>query len=703
MATIKTAIQIADRFSSPLQGMTRAVNIAINSFEHLQSASSNAVDKASLSAARQELAKVEVAFNEIEQEIRQADQQQKNLNNDIRDGKRASSGLLSTLAGVAATYLSIQSAGAVLGISDELTNTTARLKMVNDGLQTSAELQNMIFQAAERSRGSFAQTADLVAKLGLNAPEAFKSNAEAVHFAEMLNKQFIIAGTNVEGVQSATLQLIQALGSGVLRGEELNAVFEAAPNIIRTVADYLDVNIGKIREMAAEGLITADIVKNAMFSATKDINKQFEDMPQTFSQIWTGFKNNALMAFQPVLEKLNTIANSDRFQGMMYGITNTLYIMAAIIGVILDGVTAVGSFVYDNWAFIAPILFGLAAAATAYAVGLAILSAATIAQTIAAWQLNAALWANPIMLVVLGVIAAIAVFYLAVAAINKFAGTSISATAIVAGVFFALGAFIFNIIAYLWNLFASIVEFFANVWTNPVYSVKMLFANLAGNILDMCIAMTEGFDEVATNLANAFIEGANLAVEGVNWIIDALNEIPGVDLNHTGKLGKVGSVTSNLEGFKQDLHKWVGDEPSNYWKAPKMDMKSIGGAFDAGYDVGKGIEEKFDISKIKRPDLGNGALGAGVDPANLGKNTGDTAKNTAAMKDSMAASEEDLKYLRDLAEQETVNRFTTAEIKVDMSGMQNSINNDMDLDGVVSYLEEKVYETMNIAAEGVHD
>lgn len=727
-----------DTANDELEQLRRQLSQAVDQQEDLN----RAVQNMDVDEANQAYLRLSQTVGGTERYLRDNVNAQGQFNNAIRDGTSAASSLESKLMGLAATYLSFQAAGNVLSISDELTQTRARLDLMNDGLQSTQDLQNMIFLSAERSRASFSDTATVVGKIGQNAKDAFSSNAETIAFAENLNKLFGIAGTSQEEMSSASLQLTQALGSGVLRGEELNAVFEAAPNVIQTIADYLDVPIGKIREMASDGQISAEIVKNAMLSATDEINAQFDSMPMTFGQVATSMKNHALMAFQPVLDRLNEIANSNSFNTMVTGITSGLVFVAGVTIQIFDMIAGITSFIVNNWSIIEPIIFGLATAlgiytaalivyntiqgisnvisgiaafrSTVQAAALMMQTGATFAATAAQHGLNAALLASPITWIIIMIIALIAVFYMAIAVVNRFAGTSISATGIIAGVFAALGAFIYNIIAYMWNYFASIAEFVANVFTNPVYSVKKLFANMVTNVLDMAISMTKGFDSVATNIANAFVKGANMAIGAINWIIDALNNIPGVDIGKLGSMKATSSITGTYENMKKGINDWVGEAPSNYWTAPKMEMKQISTAWDAGYSWGEGVEDK--ISNFNIGDLFDSNIPDPSDYANSGINPGDyasgaggvpsdiadTAKNTGAMKDSIDISSEDLKYLRDLAETEVVNRFTTAEIKVDMVN-NNNISNDMDLDGVIDYFAEGLEEAMEKAAEGVHD
>jgi len=702
MATIRTAIQVYDGMSPGLKAITNALNITISSFEAMQRASSNAIDTSSIQAAREQLNKAEIAFDEVEREIKQANEQQQKFNNEIRNGQSAADELHNKFMKIAATVGAVLGAKQIIGLSDEITQTSARLNMINDGLQSTEQLQSMIFQAAQRSRASYADTADIVAKLGLRAGDAFASNAETIAFAENLNKLFVIAGASQQEMASASLQLTQALGSGVLRGEELNAVFEAAPNIIQTIADYLDVPIGQIRDMAAEGQITADIVKNAVLSATEEINQQFESMPMTFAQIWTMIKNEALMAFQLVLHRMNVIGNSERFNILINNLINGIVILATVAAELFDIITSIAGVISDNWSWLEPIVWGIVGAFIAYnAVALitnAILAiqgiqakiaaasqmmqaGATFTATVAQHGLNAALYACPLTWIILLIIALIALFYAAVAAVNHFAGTSVSATGIIVGAFMVALAFIGNlfvgtynliidIVASIWNYIASFAEFLANVFNDPIGSIVRLFAGMADAVLGILQGIAKAIDAVF---------GSNLAEAVSGW-------------------------RSGLKGAVDDL---VGEAKI---QIPRLDTSSLyldrfeyGKAWEYGYAAGKKFEESINLKNI----LGDAArtldayeLGNQLDGIYNGVDA--TALNTAAMKDSMDATEEELKYLRDIAEQEVINRFTTAEIRID-APINANIASNMDLDGVVNYLEEKLYETMQVAAEGVHE
>lgn len=704
-----------DTANAELEQLRSQLNQAVQNQEDLN----RAMERMDVSAANEAYLRLSSTVSNTERYIRDNTDEQGRFNRVIDEGTQGAGDLMNMIKGAVAAYASVQTIGKVMDLSDQLTSTTARLNLMNDGLQTTQDLQNMIYLSAERSRGAYQTTADAVSKLGLMAGDAFSSSEEIIAFTEQLNKQFTIAGTEAAGIDAAMLQLTQAMGSGVLRGEEYNSILEQAPNIIQAIADYMEVPKGQLKDMAAEGEITAEIVKNAMFAAADETNAKFEAMPKTFSQIWTSFQNTALMAFQPVLQRLNDVANSEAFQTFINGAIEALSMVAGIVVEIFNLIASVGTMIADNWSWLSPIIYGVAAALLVYygrlmlvrgaelalaavqgvvAVAKGILAAATMlvtgatwAQTTAQYGLNAAMYACPIVWIIILIIALIALFYAAVAAVNKFAGTSVSATGIICGVFMVAAAFIGNlfvalinfvidIFVVLWNFIAAFANFFGNVFNDPVGAIARLFFDLVDTVLSLLQSLASAIDTIfGSNLAGA-VQGWRDFLGG--WV--------------DSTFGQGEEIMAKLNA--EDLH---------------LDRFEYSSAWDAGYSFGEGIDESianFDPSSLfdtnvpgagDYADLSNygsdlgglGGIGSGVD---------DIAGNTGAIADSMDITEEDLKYLRDIAEQEAVNRFTTAEISVDMSGMQNNISNGMDLDGVISGLTEGVNEAIDSMAEGVH-
>ena len=352
-----------------------------------------AMENMDVSAANEAYLRLSQTVGNTERYIRDNVDEQGRFNQQIRDGTSHANGLMRAIGGAIAAYATLQTVSAAINLSDQLISTTARLNMMNDGLQATEDLQTMIYLSAERARGSYQATADAVSKLGLMAGDAFSSSGEIVAFMEQINKQFTIAGTEAAGVEAAMLQLTQAMGSGVLRGEEYNSILEQAPNIIQAIADYMEVPKGQLKDMAAEGQITADIVKAAMFAAADETNAKFESMPMTFEQIGTSLQNTALMALQPLLENLNDIANSQAFQEVvdnaagalsmlvglanpileqlansqaLWGFANGLIQAFSVIGTIVLWVVGLlvngANMIAENWSWISPIVYGVAIA-----------------------------------------------------------------------------------------------------------------------------------------------------------------------------------------------------------------------------------------------------------------------------------------------------------------------------------------------------
>ncbi len=675
-----------------------------------------ALDDLDAQAANEAYLRLEQTIGNTERYIRDNVDEQGRFNREIGQGTDEAGKLMQAIRGAVAAYATIQTFSNVLNLSDQLTSTMARLDLMNDKLQSTEQLNDMIFLSAQRSRGSYLATADAVSKLGLMAGDAFNSSAEVIAFTEQLNKHFRIAGTEAAGIDAAMLQITQAMGSGVLRGEEYNSVLEQAPNILQTVADYLGVSVGELKNMASEGQLTAIILKNALFAAADETNAKFDGMPKTFSEIWGDFRDNAIMAFQPVLERMNEIGNSQAFQEF---VNNSIGAISALAGVSMELVgllTGAAGLLADNWSWLSPVIYGVAGALAVYygwqlavnainAAGNAIhvaiaaaqmlhaaatgsLTAATAAEIAAQNGLNASMYACPVMWLIILVIALTAVFYAAVAAVNKFAGTSISATGIICGAFMVGAAFIGNLFVTLvnfaidtfvalWNFIAAFANFFGNVFNDPVGAIARLFFDLADTVLGILESLASAIDTVF---------GSNLAGAVSGW------------------RDSLGSWVDRTFGQGEEIMAKVNAQDYH------LDRFEYKGAWDAGYSFGKGIDERFadfNLSSLfdsNIPDAGDYADLSNYTPelGDIGSGVNDIAGNTGKMADSMDITGEELKYLRDIAEQEAVNRFTTAEIHIEQTN-HNTVKRGMDLDGVVSNLTDAMLEAIESTAEGVHD
>lgn len=666
MASISTSIELYDRVSPVINNMIGSIYSMIGAYESVESAMNTGFDTAPINEARDAIDLAAREMEELETNIQQAGKKQEEFNQEVQEGASAMDGLENKVLGLVGAYASLQGIQKVVNLSDEYVQTTARLNMVNDGLQTTEELQQQIFASAQRSRASYTATADVVSKLAMRAGDAFTSNQEAIVFAENLNKMFVIAGASQEEMNSASLQLTQALGSGVLRGEELNAVFEAAPNIIQTIADSLGVGIGEIRAMAAEGQITADVVKNALLGATGEINSQFESMPMTWGQVWTGVMNELYMASMPVLELINLLANN-------WSIIEPLVIGAA---------AAIGLYT-------AALLIGkgaMLAHAAVTAIQTAFTSGWTVANFVATASqqgLNAALMACPLTWIILLIIAIIAIIYAVCSAIAKLTGVANSGFGVITGGI--------NVV----------IQFFKNLGL----SVANIALGIGNAIAALGSNMMTAFNNAICSIQSWFWGLLSTAMSVVEGICAALNKLPFVEFDYSGisaKADEYAAKAAEAEGNKQD-YKSIGDAFNEGMST--FDTFQDGwasDAFSAGATWGDGVADSvsgaFSMDSFEIPEY----EATGYDASQIPANIADTAGNTGSMADSMDITSEDLKYLRDIAETEVVNRFTTAEIKVEMTN-NNNVSSDMDLDSMVDYLANGVNEAMEKAAEGVHD
>ncbi len=744
MATISSTIALQDNFSGVIHNILNAVNLTVSAMENMQGTMGASFDTSTLNGVHEQLNEATIKTQEweaaiqktantagnlsapiesVNQGIKTNVDEQERFNQSVQNGASDMDGLNKRLKGVAATYLSLQGVQKVLEISDDLAQTTARLDVmnqsfnrVNNTAKQTDDLVKLVYQSAQNARGSFSDMAGIVAKFGNNAKDAFGNQEEVVAFANLIQKQMTIAGASTQEASNAMLQLSQALGSGVLRGDELNSIFEQAPNLIQSIADYLNVPIGKIREMAADGQLSASIVKAAIFSSADEINAKFSEMPMTWEQVFTAMKNTALMQFQPVLDKINELANNPQFQEFAANAVGALASVVNAVLVVFQVVGAVGGFVADNWSIIGPIVWGIVAALSAYAMYLGIVKAielgstavkmasiiaqyayaavthkvvaAKTAETAAQMGLNTALLACPLTWIVAGIIIVIAAIYAIIGAINKAKDTTISATGVIFGAVVWLCALIVDmvigyinaVIQYIWSMFVEpfigIIEWVLTAANGGFNSFGGAVANLIGHIISWFLSL----GKIVTKIIDAIF--------GTDW-------------------------TAGLSSLQDKVTAWGTNDNAVKINLEAPQIKRIGlkNAYNAGYGVGESVQNKvsgFFKGGLDTNDIFNGGgydIGDyGVGDYNTGQipsNIASTAENTGKTADSLEITGEDLKYLRDIAEKEAVNRFTTAEIRVEMNN-NNHISSDMDLDGIVDYLTVGVNDAMEKAAEGVH-
>ncbi len=725
MDTLRERIQQMENMPASMR--TTAVNtnleqlrIQLNTAVQEQNNLNEAMQNMDASAINSAYMRLSQTVSGTERYVRDNIREQSKFNQMIQEGVQQANKLGSMVKDVVTKYATVDNLKNVVNVSDEMTQTVTQLNRVNDGKQSTDELVNMVYAAAQDSRGSFGGMAQAVIGFGTEANDAFGSSEEIVAFADLIQKQVAITGGDEKEASQVMQQLAEAFGSGEISGSTLEGIFDKMPDMQQSIAGYLNVPVDQISQLAEEGKISVDMVKTAVFANSDEINAKFEEMPMTWAQVWQSMQNGALIAFAPVLEGINHLANSEVFQSIVGSVLEAMAVVGGIIGEIFGLVASVGGFIVENWAIISPIIYGVIAALALYAAYLGIVKAielgsaavsgvmtvakglyaiatgaatgATLAETTAQLGLNSALLACPIVWIILLIIALIAIFYAAVAAINKFAGTSASATGLISGAFATMGAFIINsTFIPLWNMIASFINFIGNVFNDPIAAIKMLF-------LDMCLTVT------------GYIQSLASGIESL------LNKIPGVEIDITSGLDEFYSSLESARQKVQDESEWV-----EYVK--KMDYIDYSEAANMGYQFGENIDNavsNFSLSDFlgiegmpdpedytsKYKDILGDQEAYGMEDvlANSGvsDNVGNISDNTGAIRDSVDISNEDLKYLRDVAEQEVINRFTLAEVNIDQSGMQNTINSGDDIDGFMTKLTGSVSEAVDSMAEGVH-
>lgn len=676
MATIRSQMVLNDQVTGVLKNITRALDITLHSFEQMQDASANAVDVRLLNQARAGLGEVNLAVREMEENYRRAAQQEQQVTRNIRQSTQAEQQLNASIRGgndalddmvgkaknLAATIGASVGLKKLIELSDQMTSTTARLNFIVDDGGSVKALEAKIMASAQRSRAAYLDTASAIASMGANAGAAFTSNDELIAFMEQVNKQFVIGGASAQGQAAAMLQLTQAMAAGALRGEELNSILENAPGIARAIEQYMGIAEGSIKSYAEKGAVSATVVKNALLSIADETNAKFNGMAMTWGQVWTQMGNIALKVTRPLLTAINWLANN-----------------LSVIGPILLGLGAAFLVfqVAAHWTQIAAVATAAYhAVVNLLSIGFGVLTGNTAAASAAVFTFNSALLASPITWIIMLIAVVIGLLYGVVAIINKVTGSSISATGLICGAIAVAGAFIGNtvigllnaLIQYIWAIFVApflgIVEWILNVCNGGFNSFGDAVANLIGQIIGWFLNL----GKVVTTIIDAIF--------GTNW-------------------------TAGLESLQSSVTAWGKNENAITLdkNAPTIDYRfEYGDAWAAGNDFGKGIDVKLG-GMFNMGGLGDSS---GFDLGDIAAYTGETADNTGKTADALAVTEEQLEYLRDIAERDAINRFTTAEVKIDMTGMTNRIDGSADLDGVISQLTEGFTEALVTAAEGVH-
>lgn len=670
MATLQNYISLRDGVSPMLEKMSRAAHTVSNKLNIASRSARNAGDSFGYAAEKAGLFKSILAGNIV--------------GNVIMRG-------LDSIAG---------SISGAVALADEYTSLNARLALVAGSQSNVAALNDMIYESAQRARGGYMDMAKAVASLSVNARDAFPDPRKTVQFMEGMQKLFVIGGASKENQQFAMLQLQQSLASGRLQGDEFRSITENAPILQDMIAKTMKVSRGELKQLSAQGEITADIIKRAIFENMDEINDKFESMPKRWSDHFTDFKNVVLKSFAPIAERINRLANSEGVRSMFSmlknGVKSIMPVLYAVIGgvekfvnMFTAGISTVASFVQNHSLLMQMALIALggylafvgtmalvsagqmALAATSTAAATAadwLAAAAKFALTVAQDGLNAALYACPLTWIVGAIIAVIAVLYAAVAAVNYFAGTSISATGIIFGAFMLLFSSIWNMIAFTVNMFVSLAEFIGNVFIDPLNATYNLFADIWNGVVD-------------------------LVGQAVAAIVDMIAQIPGMS-----KLGI--STDFSAESLHLERKEISGGYDFSGYKMKTLDpANEMAWGYNVGAGIGDSISDALQMPEIAAP--GYNAEDIADNTANTADNTGKGAKDAKRAADALDSTADDLAFLREAAEREAVNKYTTATIHIDVGGVTAGDTGGNDFDGVLRRLNDVLIESVESGAEAV--
>lgn len=693
--TVSASIQLNDLMTGPIKHIMNALDIMCDCMDKVDTATNAGFNSSAIFQMRQhidianaELAETAEKLDKIHNKANGAANATKNAANATRDVVDASDSWLDKITKIGAGYLSLRAAidgiKFTVGYSDDLTMLQSRLNLMNDGTQTMAELFDKVFLSAQDARGSVTDMAAVVARFGNNAKDAFSGNDEVIKFANLVQKQMTIAGATTSEASNAILQLSQGLGSGVLRGDELNSVFENAPNLIQNIADYLEVPIGEIRDMASDGEITADIVKNAIMAAADDIEAKFNSMPMTWEQTFNKFKNTAVDAFRPVADKISEIINTQEFQTALENMGESLSVIADAVTDIIDGISSVVDFISDNWDLIAPILGAIAAVVALYYTLNAINGVIDLGSKAAA--AFAVVWgACPALVIIIGIIAAI---YLVIAVINRLTKKTYSAAGFICGCVSTVWAVIWNIAMAIADLVMSVVNiiinllkiagnFLANVFRDPVASVIYLFRDLANTVLSFLQSIAASMDKIfGTNQADVI-------GRWMMWVDDKAEKL-------VNKL----SPDSDYEKVF-DIKTYTSED---LFGVNRLGYKDT---YMKGYNWGSNL---FDFSKKEYgPHEGFDNLLTGIDTSSLTESTDETAKNTKKIADNTDKTNNLIDLVKENLERKAIAEYTanTKVQTVDLSGMTNTYYNTNDAFDMAKELGRYLNQKHSSSAEGV--
>ena len=689
MAGIRTMISIVNGASRQIRRIGSDISGLIENAKRLNGTElirTNVIDRAKNGVER-----VRATVDKLKTDIVEAAKKQKEHDDAVKGTNRNANMLVNTMRRLSGIYIGLAGLKKILSISDDVSQTSSRIKLINDGLQTTAELEDKIMKSANRSRAAYSDTAKVISKLGITAKKSFKNNDEMIAFTELVTKSFKVGGASASEQTNGMYQLTQAMASGRLQGDEFRSIIENAPLLAKAIADYTGVGQKGLKKMASDGAISADIIKEAVFNSANEIEQKYKQLPITFADIWNRIKNASIIAFRPFLLKISEIANNEKFSKALNGIVNLLALLGTVLANVINIAVSGASFIYDNWSIIEPIFWAIIGVIALYTVVTTTQSIATTALAIAQWALNSAILACPLFWIIAAILAVIIV----------------------------IGILIHRTIGFkaAWMIAANVV---ITIWDSLVIAGHMM-ANGVCDAWDKMLMgaaiMSTGIRNALTNMKawglsiiDAFI---NKAIDAINTLINAVNKIPGVALPTIQHVNIAANAkieahakTSLRDAILNDfINEKNGDIQKRADQIKRMESEMYAREVKRKADIEKAKIEHQNTKNKKIMDFSPSGFDfssfASNDALkNIKDNTKGTKDHTGKMKDTLNIAEEDLKYLRDVAQREVIDRTVLRDVNVKIDNSFGDINQNADVDGIIRKIEQRIDEEINSNAEG---